>query len=109
MLPGMVFFHGGGWVAGSLETHDGFCRRLANESGCRLIAVDYRLAPDTLSAGLEDGFAAFVHIARNPKLFGIDPARLGDCGRLRRRRALRQRLPSGARDAGGARTSLSSF
>ena len=42
----MVFFHGGGWVAGSLETHDGFCRRLANESGCRVIAVDYRLAPE---------------------------------------------------------------
>ena len=46
VLPGIVFFHGGGWVAGSLETHDGFCRRLANESGCRVIAVDYRLAPE---------------------------------------------------------------
>src|ERR1700749_4055924 len=46
VLPGMLFFHGGGWVAGSLEPHDGRCRRLANESGCRVIAVDYRLAPD---------------------------------------------------------------
>ena len=41
----MLFFHGGGWVAGSLDTHDGLCRRLCNETGCRVIAVDYRLAP----------------------------------------------------------------
>jgi acetyl esterase len=81
VLPGMVFFHGGGWVAGSLETHDGFCRRLANESGCRVIAVDYRLAPEhPFPHGLEDGHAAFAHIARNPKLFGVDPKRLGIAG-----------------------------
>ena len=68
VLPGMVFFHGGGWVAGSLESHDGFCRRLANESGCRVIAVDYRLAPEhPFPHALEDGFAAVGHIARNPK------------------------------------------
>ena len=78
LLPGIVFFHGGGWVAGSLESHDGFCRRLANESGCRVIAVDYRLAPEhPFPHALQDGFAAFCHIARNPKAFGIDPARLG--------------------------------
>jgi acetyl esterase len=81
VLPGMVFFHGGGWVAGSLETHDGFCRRLANESGCRVIAVDYRLAPEhPFPQGLGDGYAAFAHIARNPKIFGIDPQRLGIAG-----------------------------
>jgi acetyl esterase len=81
VLPGIVFFHGGGWVAGSLETHDGFCRRLANESGCRVIAVDYRLAPEhPFPFGLEDGFAATSYIARNPKSFGIDPERLGIAG-----------------------------
>jgi acetyl esterase/lipase len=81
VLPGMVFFHGGGWVAGTLETHDGFCRRLANESGSRVIAVDYRLAPEhPFPHGLEDGYAAFAHIARNPKAFGVDPARLGIAG-----------------------------
>jgi acetyl esterase/lipase len=81
VLPGMVFFHGGGWVAGSLESHDGFCRRLANESGCRVVAVDYRLAPEhPFPQGLEDGFAAFAHIASNPRRFGIDPARLGIAG-----------------------------
>jgi acetyl esterase len=81
VLPGIVFFHGGGWVAGSLETHDGLCRRLANESGCRVIAVDYRLAPEhPFPFGLEDGFAATSYIARNPRQFGIDPARLGVAG-----------------------------
>jgi acetyl esterase/lipase len=81
VLPGIVFLHGGGWVAGSLETHDGFCRRLANESGCRVIAVDYRLASEhPFPHGLEDGYAAFAHIARNPKAFGVDPARLGIAG-----------------------------
>ena len=81
ILPGMVFFHGGGWVAGSLETHDGFCRRLANESGCRVIAVDYRLAPEhPFPHGLEDGYAAFAHISRNTKVFGVDPKRLGIAG-----------------------------
>jgi acetyl esterase/lipase len=81
VLPGMVFFHGGGWVAGSLESHDGLCRRLANESGCRIIAVDYRLAPEhPFPHALEDGFAAFRHIACHPKIFGIDPARLGVAG-----------------------------
>jgi acetyl esterase len=81
LLPGMVFFHGGGWVAGSLESHDGFCRRLANESGCRVIAVDYRRAPEhAFPHALEDGLAAFSHVARNPKFFGIDPAHLGIAG-----------------------------
>jgi acetyl esterase len=44
--PVVVFFHGGGWVVGSLDTHDGVCRALANRSGCRIAAVHYRLAPE---------------------------------------------------------------
>src|SRR5262245_1297766 len=44
--PMVVYFHGGGWVIGSLHTHDGICRALANRAGCRLVAVDYRLAPE---------------------------------------------------------------
>ena len=43
---GIIYFHGGAWVFGDLNTHDGMCRALANESGCRLISVDYRLAPE---------------------------------------------------------------
>ena len=80
-LPGMLFFHGGGWVAGSLETHDGLFRRLANESGCRVIAVDYRLAPEhPFPFALDDAYAALVHVAAHAKDFGIDPAQLGVAG-----------------------------
>jgi acetyl esterase/lipase len=81
VLPGIVFFHGGGWVAGSLETHDGLCRRLCNETGCRLIAVDYRLAPEhPFPYGLADAVTALNYITGNPKLFGIDAGRLGVAG-----------------------------
>ena len=81
MTPGMVFFHGGGWVAGSLETHDGLCRRLAQESGCRVVAVGYRLAPEhPFPQALEDGCAAFCHVATVSQDFGVDPARLGIAG-----------------------------
>jgi acetyl esterase len=45
-LPLLVYFHGGGWVIGSLDTHDSLCRALANRAGCRLAAVDYRLGPE---------------------------------------------------------------
>ena len=81
VLPGMVFFHGGGWVAGGFDTHDGFCRRLSNETGCRVIAVGYRLAPEhPFPTGLLDCFDALIHVACYPRMFGIDPARLGVAG-----------------------------
>jgi acetyl esterase len=81
VLPGILFFHGGGWVAGSLETHDGLCRRLSNETGCRVIAVDYRLAPThPFPYGLADAIAALKYVTTNPKAFGIDPDRLGVAG-----------------------------
>ncbi len=80
-LPGMLFFHGGGWVAGSLDTHDGLYRRLANETGCRVIAVDYRLAPlHPFPYGLADAWAALNFVVRNPRIFGIDPERVGVAG-----------------------------
>ena len=74
--PGLVFFHGGGWVAGDLDTHDGLCRRLASAAGTRVIAVDYRLAPEhpfpaaLTTPGGDAGRAA-------PRRSGFDPARLG--------------------------------
>jgi acetyl esterase/lipase len=81
ILPGMLFFHGGGWVAGSLDTHDGLCRRLCNETGCRVIAVDYRLAPlHPFPYGLADAVAALNYVTADPRAFGIDPARLGVAG-----------------------------
>jgi acetyl esterase len=76
-LPAMVFFHGGGFVIGSLETHDGLCRMLANMSGCRIISIDYRLSPEhPFPAAVEDAFAAAEWVASNAAQLGIDPERL---------------------------------
>ena len=75
--PALVFCHGGGLVAGSLETHDGICRGLANASGAVVISVDYRLAPEhKFPAGLVDAAFAVDWVARHAASVGIDPARL---------------------------------
>jgi acetyl esterase len=77
-LPGLVFFHGGGFVAGSLESYDDFCRVLANETGCVVISVDYRLAPEhKFPAALVDTSAATCWILAHAAEFGLDPARTG--------------------------------
>ncbi len=79
--PALVYIHGGGWVAGSLRTHEGVCRRLAAAAGCKVLAVDYRLAPDhRFPAGLEDTVAAFRWVRDNAEDMGLDPARLGLAG-----------------------------
>jgi acetyl esterase len=75
--PGLIYFHGGGCVFGSLDTHDGLCRMLANASACRLISVDYRLAPEhKFPAAVDDSDAAVRFIAEHAPTFGLDPARL---------------------------------
>ena len=77
LLPGLVFFHGGGWVAGDLATHDGLCRRLCAASGWRVAAVDYRRAPEhPFPAALDDCLAATRWVAANAACLGIDPMRL---------------------------------
>jgi acetyl esterase/lipase len=74
---GLLFFHGGGFVAGDLETHDGICRVLADASGCRVVALDYRLAPEhPFPAAVEDGLAALEALAADPNKWGIDRSRL---------------------------------
>ena len=75
--PGLVFFHGGGLVAGDLDSHDDLCRSLATAARCRLLAVDYRLAPDhRFPAALEDAVAAARTVAAETGAFGMDPGRL---------------------------------
>ena len=77
-LPALIYFHGGGWVFGDLDTHDGICRMLANDSGCRVIAVAYRLAPEhPFPAAVEDSYAATKWITQHAANFDIDPARIG--------------------------------
>jgi acetyl esterase len=80
-LPGMVYFHGGGLVAGSLDTHDPICRSLSNASACRVLSVDYRLAPEhRFPAAVADGCAATEWIAAHADELRLDRERLGVAG-----------------------------
>lgn len=75
--PVIVYFHGGGWVVGNLDTHDAVCRRLAQTSGWVVISVDYRLAPEhPYPAALDDAYAATCYMAEHADRFGVDPERL---------------------------------
>jgi len=79
--PGLVYFHGGGWVVGSLASHDRVCRVLADEAGVVLVAVDYRLAPEhPFPAAAEDAVAAVRAILADAGAFGIDPSRVAVAG-----------------------------
>jgi acetyl esterase/lipase len=80
-LPGLVYFHGGGWLSGGLQSHDALCRVLAEEGRCRIIAVDYRLAPEhRFPGGIEDCRDALASIAKHATTLGLDPARIGVAG-----------------------------
>jgi acetyl esterase/lipase len=86
-LPGLVYFHGGGLVAGSLDTHEGVCRPLANETGCRVVSVDYRLAPEhKFPAAIMDGYVATLWAVEHAAELRID----------------RERIAVGGDSAGGA-------
>jgi acetyl esterase len=97
-LPALVYYHGGGWVIGDLDTHDVVCRTLCNAARCAVFSVEYRKAPESpFPAGVEDSFAALTFVSRQS---GINPKQLavgGDSagGNLATVMALM------ARDAGG--------
>ena len=77
VLPCLVFMHGGGWVLGSLDSHDGLCCRLANQAHCCIIAIDYRLAPESpFPSALDDCVAAYRAIVADAAALKIDPARI---------------------------------
>ena len=72
-----MFFHGGGCVFGDLDTHDGLCRMLAAESGCAVVAVDYRRAPEhKFPAAVEDSYAATAWVAEHAAALGLDAGRI---------------------------------
>lgn len=76
-LPLLVYFHGGGWVVGSVAISDPFCRALANASGCAVVSVDYRLAPeDRYPAAADDAYAATRWSADHASDLGIDASRI---------------------------------
>ncbi len=80
-LAGLVYFHGGGLVAGSIETHDGIARGLAMSGGCRVLSVDYRLAPEhPFPHALQDCLAAVRYIVQHAAEFQLDPQRIGVAG-----------------------------
>jgi acetyl esterase len=75
--PTLVFFHGGGWIYGDLDSHDAVCRVLAERAGVRVVAVDYRLAPEApFPAAYDDCWAAFRWIVEHADEVGADPSRL---------------------------------
>ena len=76
-LPLLVYFFGGGWTLGSIDTSDGICRSLANSAGCLVVTAGYRLAPEhRFPAAVDDCYAATAWIALHATDFGADPARI---------------------------------
>jgi acetyl esterase len=79
--PCVVYFHGGGFVYGDLETHDAVCRAMAKVSGATVVAVDYALAPERrYPAALEDAYAAVEWVAAHAESLGVEAGRLAVAG-----------------------------
>jgi acetyl esterase len=79
--PLLVYFHGGGWVIGNLDTHDGVCRELAHGAGCVVMSVDYRLAPEhKFPAAPDDCYAATAWAGQHAAEIGADARRIAVAG-----------------------------
>ena len=79
--PVLVFYHGGGWVLGTLDSAGSICRRLARRTGRIVVSVDYRVAPEhPFPAAVADAESALSWVAANAETFGGDPDRLGVAG-----------------------------
>jgi acetyl esterase len=77
LAPGLVFFHGGGWVIGNLDTHDVVCRTLADAGELIVISVDYRLSPEhKFPAAVDDAIAATTWVLGNARALGLDSSRI---------------------------------
>ncbi|MEV7010901.1 alpha/beta hydrolase [Streptosporangium sp. NPDC051022] len=80
-LPAIVYFHGGGWVFGSVERNDALGRDLSARNGAVVVSVDYRLAPEhPFPAAADDAWAAVEDVFARPEAYGADPARIAVCG-----------------------------
>ena len=79
--PVIVYFHGGGWATCGLDTHDGSCRLLADESKCTVVSVDYRLAPEhSFPAAVDDAFFAYRWVRDNAEALSVSRGRVGVMG-----------------------------
>jgi acetyl esterase len=77
ILPALIYFHGGGWLVGDLDSHDTACRHYANGARCRVVSVDYRMAPEhKFPAAVDDCAAATRFVAAQAGALGIDRARV---------------------------------
>src|SRR5688572_19104268 len=77
VLPVLVYYHGGGWTIGDLDTHDTLCRELCNLSGCAVVAVDYRMGPEhRFPAAVDDALAAAYWVREQAATLGVDASRL---------------------------------
>ncbi len=101
-LPVLIYFHGGGFVTGTLDTHDNICRCLAHRAACLVVSVAYRLAPEApFPAAVDDAWLAFNWLQRNAAEIGGDGSRMavagdssgGNLAAVTAQRAARERLP----------------